>query len=197
MLFFIIIILFIIISSFSYLTYINGHNFYENRIKNNKINPKVFDIGHKYLPNLTENNILLIILNTFVSLSPFIIHFIFGYPILPEFIYYSIIIYLIRMIMINITILPKEKKCYNHFDFFSLFNGHCYDKIFSGHFASIFLLILILYKNNIITNIPVLSLYAIFNAIFILLIRSHYTIDIIVALFVVILVYFNIPFLKF
>jgi len=191
--FIIIIILFAIISLFSYLTHLNGNKFYENRIKNNKINPKVYDIGHKYLPNLSENNFLLTTINIFVVIPPLIIFLLYGNDIFYEFIYYFFIIYLIRMIMINLTILPKYKMCEDKFEIYNLFNGHCYDKIFSGHFASIFLLILIVYKHNIITNIPILIIYGLFNFISILLTRSHYTIDIIVAIIVVLVAYLNIP----
>jgi len=190
-----IVILFIIINSyFSYLTHLNGTSFYDQRIKEKKIIPKVFDIGHKYLPNLTDNIHLLSIINFSAVLTPFIVHFLMGYDILPEFMYYFAIVYLIRIITINSTILPKQKMCMDEFNFKSMFNGHCYDKIFSGHFASIFLLVLMVYKKNIFTNIPFLGIYLIINALSILMTRSHYTIDIIIASIVVMFVYFNIPY---
>lgn len=188
------ILFFAINTLFSYITFKNGNDFYQQRVSDKKTNPKVFDIAHKYFPDLTDNPYLLIVLNTIVVLSPFIVHYGMGYKILDEYIYYFLIIYFVRMIMMNVTILPKIKSCNIDFDLISLFNGHCYDKIFSGHFASIFLLVLIIYKNNIYTNIPVLSIFSIFNALLILLTRSHYTIDIIVASIVVMFVYFNVPY---
>lgn len=176
-----------------YLSYKNGKCFYEGRLKNNKTTPKVFDIGFKYLPDYTDNPYLLFILNFIIVIVPFYVHFILGYKILDEYFYYFIIIYLIRLVMINSTILPKMKQCVNDFNLFSTINGHCYDKIFSGHFSSIFLLVLILYNKKIFTNIPVLTGFSTFIALLILLTRSHYTIDIIVAIFVVSFVYYNIP----
>jgi len=187
-------LIFLLINSLlTYTTFKNGLVFYENRKKLNKIHPKIFDISYKYLPDLTDNKFLSIILNIIVFTSPFIIEFIFGYKILDEYIYYFFIIYIIRSIFINVTILPKIKKCNNNFNFISFLNGQCYDKIFSGHFASFFLLILILYKNKIYTNIPVLSLSTFIIALFILLTRSHYSVDILTALFVVITIYYNFP----
>jgi hypothetical protein len=197
---------YLIITIFSYLSYFNGYNFYQERVNNKKIYPKVFDIGHKFLPNYYGNLYLETILNSFVTLGPFITEFILGYKILDDYIYYLAIILIIRMVMINITILPPNKQCYNKnengedvhkFGIKEMFNGHCYDKIFSGHFSSVFLFVLILYSKNIFTNIPILTLYTIFNATLILLIRSHYTIDIVVAIVVTLLVYLNVPKINF
>jgi hypothetical protein len=193
---------YIMITIFSYLCYINGHTFYQERVNNKKIYPKVFDIGHKFLPNFHGNLYLETLLNGMVVLGPFITEFILGYKILDDYIYYLAIILIIRMVMINITILPPIKECLkkdengediHKFGIKELFNGHCYDKIFSGHFASVFLFILILYSKNIFTNIPVLTLYAVFNAILILITRYHYTIDIVVAMLVTLLVYLHVP----
>ena len=193
MLWLIIILFFVINTLFSYATFKNGDEFYNKRMQDRKVHPKVFDIGHKYLPDYTDNPYLLGILNSMIILAPFIIQYGLGYNILDDFIYYFLIIYLIRMIMINSTILPKQKTCNSEFNLMSIFNGHCYDKIFSGHFASAFLLVLIVYKKNIITNIPILAIYSTIIALLILVTRSHYTIDIVVALVVVMFVYFNVP----
>jgi hypothetical protein len=179
----------------SYLTHKNGSDFYTDRIKKNKINPKVFDLGYKYLPNYTDNIYLLIIINL-MCCGFLLVHFGLGYDILNEYMYYFIIIMFIRLIMINVTILPKTKTCDNNFNLKHTINGHCYDKIFSGHFASFLLLLVILYNKNIYTNIPVLFLVGLFHAFLIILTRAHYTIDIIVAIFVVLFVYFNIPMIK-
>lgn len=187
------IIFYLLNSLGQYLTYKNGKCFYEERIQNNKTTPKVFDIGFKYLPDYTDDQCLLFILNSIIVIAPFFVHFILGHKILNEYFYYFIIIYLIRLVMINSTILPKMKRCVNEFNLFSTVNGHCYDKIFSGHFSSIFLLVLILYSKKIYTNVPVLTSFIMFIALLILLTRSHYTIDIIVAVFVVSFVYCNVP----
>lgn len=189
-----IILLFYIVNTiFSYTTHKNGSDFYEERIKNNKTTPKVFDIGHKYLPDMSDSVLLSALLNGMVILGPIFVDLVLGYKITDEFIYYFIIIMFIRMIMMNVTILPKNKKCNGEFSFMSSLNGHCYDKIFSGHFASTFLLVLILYNNKIATNSLILGGLTISNALLILLLRSHYTIDILVSAIVVLFVYLNVP----
>jgi hypothetical protein len=71
-----------------------------------------------------------------------------------------------------------------------MFRGGCYDKIFSGHFGITFLMTLLLYDNGYINQF-VAILVNFLNAILILLTRSHYTIDIIVSIFVVIIIYQN------
>jgi hypothetical protein len=189
-----IIFLFYVVNTiFSYATHKNGSDFYEDRIKNNKTTPKVFDIGHKYLPDMSDSVLLPALLNGMVVLGPIFVDLVLDYKITNEFIYYFIIIMFIRMIMMNVTILPKNKKCNQEFSFISSFNGHCYDKIFSGHFASTFLLVLILYNRKITTNPLILGGLATSNALLILLTRSHYTIDILVSAIVVLFVYLNVP----
>lgn len=103
-----------------------------------------------------------------------------------EFLRKYLIIVLIRCISVNLTILPNASKdCVKGFD---LIKG-CYDKVFSGHFATLFLASLIYYKYSLITNIPVLAGMNLVNVFLILSSRSHYTIDIFVAFFVVMFIF--------
>ena len=161
-------------------------NYYDTREKNNKTTPKVYDISHKYLPNLHKyNNIHHII--TIIFVLPIL----FDFNILQEFLGYFIVIFIIRSITILVTILPKYKECkYNGKTLFHGLFGGCYDKIFSGHFASVFLATLLYLKYNWI-NLPTLILINFINSIGILLSRSHYTIDLIVALFITLFIYQN------
>ena len=110
----------------------------------------------------------------------------FNFNMLKEFLGYWIVIFIIRIITTLVTILPKYKECKTDEQIF----GGCYDKIFSGHFASVFLATLLYLKYNWIT-MPILILINFINSIGILLRRSHYTIDIIMALFVTLFVYQN------
>jgi hypothetical protein len=71
-----------------------------------------------------------------------------------------------------------------------MFRGGCYDKIFSAHFGITFLTTLILFDNGLINNF-IAILINLVNGMFILLSRNHYTIDIIVSIFVVIIIYQN------
>lgn len=161
----------------------NGDEYYSNREKNNKTKHKVYDIMHKYLPenenlNWITNVIIIISLIPLIKENSKQIYF--DFAILLFFINF------IRDITINLTILPKNKTCdlNKYYTLESNLVGACYDKIFSGHFAFVFLLTLIYYFNSIITNIPLLIGWNLFNALIILIVRSHYTIDIVVSLFV-------------
>ena len=107
-----------------------------------------------------------------------------------NFIYLMIPIFLVRCITIYSTILPKLDHCDVKNIFYLCFFGGCYDKIFSGHFAVTYLLTLLLHENNYI-NTYVLWAINIINGLFIIVSRNHYTIDIVVSLFVVWLVFYN------
>lgn len=166
----------------------NADKFYNDRINNNKTNPKVFDIMHKHLPYFkhTEwiNNITIVL-----SLIPLI--YTNDKNMYFDFATLLIIVNIIRDITINLTILPKNKEC-NPKDIgliYSTIAGACYDKIFSGHFAFVLLLSLLYNSYSIITNVPVLIIWNIINAILILMTRSHYTIDIVVSFLVCTMVF--------
>lgn len=160
-----------------------AEKYFNDRIKNNKTTPTVYDIAHKFLPNYYEyeylHNYLIFILSI-----PLII-----YPkLLYEYLSYFIVILFIRIFMISWTVLPKYKKC--SIDNTTGINGGCYDKIFSGHFSSILLITLLYLKYDMI-SFDTLMIINIINALIILSLRSHYTIDVIVAFFVTMFVYQN------
>lgn len=162
-----------------------GKNFYNNRIKQNKTTPKIYDIGEKYIPDLSHVYQLHILLNM-ISILPLC----FGTDVFNEFLLYFTTIILIRHIFISVTILPKNKNCDDkNLDISNFLFGHCYDKIFSGHYATIALLSLILLKYGY--NKIFLILLNILTAFLIIATRSHYSIDILVAGLMSIIVYQN------
>ena len=184
----------LLIILFIYITYTQdiletiGETYYDNRINQQKLTPKVYDIGHKYFPNLENYEY---IMNYLVGLS--FLSFLKPY-ILIEFIGFIIPIFIIRSITIHLTILPKMKNCEVTNDI--KFIGGCYDKIFSGHFATIFLITLLLWKHHNISIVWVF-LINILNAFLIIATRAHYTIDILVALFITLFIYkFNFSLLR-
>ena len=162
-----------------------GESFYSNRIENKKLNPKVYDIFHKYLPDLSKYEwisnlyctVISVILFSYIDLDGII-----------EFASYYIVLLIIRDISINLTILPKNKECFQSYD--NAIFGGCYDKIFSGHFATVYLLTLIVNKYNAVSPV-VLVIINIINAFLILLTRGHYTIDIFVSFFITSLLFTN------
>jgi hypothetical protein len=94
-----------------------------------------------------------------------------------EIFYTMLIMLFIRSICIICTILPSQKNC----DKTSITYG-CYDKLYSGHFATGLVATLVCWKYNTITSIVFYSLNFI-NATLIMLLRAHYTNDILMALF--------------
>ena len=179
---FIIIGMLLLINVLSFYNENHYESYYSSRIKNNKTTPKVYDIGHKYLPNIAQYEYIINVILGLVACSFFIYPKIF----LPFCILFLVII-VIRMITIQLTVLPKTTcDIKTSFDL----SGYCYDKIFSGHTAFMCLLTLFLY------NLKKMSIYAliIINVLYGMLIiaaRSHYTIDVVVAFIVTLLIFQN------
>lgn len=172
---------FIIHSYFNSLVQNTGHEFYKNRT-----NVNIYDIIHVNFPNYEQYELMtnVIALCTLVPL----IHK-YNKEIFFKFVKLLLIIYSIRDITINLTILPKNEICLVKTDTYSHIVGSCYDKIFSGHFAFVYILSLLYYSNKYITNIPVLVGWNILNGFVIIITRSHYTNDVIVSFFICSYVY--------
>ena len=66
---------------------------------------------------------------------------------------FVIVIFIIRIFTNILTILPKNNLCVTNYSL--TFRG-CFDKLFSGHFSSVFIATLLLYKNNYINIILIL-----------------------------------------
>lgn len=159
--------------------------YYSQRILANKTNPKVYDIMHKHLPDLHDkpewNDIY-----TFAVLLPLLTDTV----LLKTYIYIWIPIFMIRSVFTQVTILPKDKRCKTKNTVTDFLIGGCYDKVFSGHFSSVFLAMLLYVKFGWISATTA-AIGSTLSALLILLVRSHYTIDILVAIVVTLLVYQN------
>lgn len=117
-----------------------------------------------------------------------------------EFILKFLIIIFLRSLTIMATILPKNTPVEvipDEYGNLSLFDktigGGCYDKMFSGHFAFGLLLTLLMFKHQIIeTNALNIGLFSLLNILHLFILgvtRSHYTMDMIVSLYVTLFVY--------
>ena len=153
-----------------------------------KIEYRVYDVFHEILPNYEKyefiGNIYITIVFLFVLFKQSK-----TVSIVFDLISFIIPIYFIRSILTLITVLPKSSECiYN--PKLAFINGGCYDKIFSGHSAFLFILTLLLNKYKII-NFVTLIILNIINVSIILLTRTHYTIDVIVSFLVSYLMYSN------
>jgi hypothetical protein len=184
---YILIFIIIIILLLNYKTHYQGKTFYEKRLLDNKKNVKVFDISRRILPDLRESFMARFLVDFILILLAVLLVQSNGFI---EFLQYLPIIFLIRGITTYVTILPKDSKCDDSsYSIVEMIKGHCYDKIFSGHLAFTFLALLILYNKGFITNQLIFLSILLLHSFLILAIRSHYTIDLIVTLFVVITVY--------
>jgi hypothetical protein len=142
----------------------------------------IYDLGFKYLPNLHKYGYISDIVVVISLLSLFI-------PgICMKFVYLIIPIYLIRFITTNTTVLPKIEHCTIPDTLYSSFFGSCYDKIFSGHFAVVFLITLLLFEESYI-SLFLLFIINILNGLIIIATRQHYTIDVIVSFFITLFVH--------
>lgn len=180
------IIFFIIL--LNYQTHNEGKIFYEKYLSNDKKNIKVFDISRKILPDLRNS----FIANFGIDFIPLFLIFCLLLPsnTFLEFLQYIPVIFLVRAITTYVTILPKDSKCDDSsYSLVEIIRGHCYDKIFSGHFVFTFLILLIVYNKGFIKNPLILVSIGLLHAFFILATRSHYTIDLIVTIFVVTTIY--------
>ena len=164
----------------NYLTHVFGKQFYESQTNNGKI----FDILHEITPDLHDyrayNDIILGL--TIVSF------FFVPFTLIQEFLGKFILIMFVRALTIVSTILPKHEKCEPKLDWIQMVKGQCYDKVFSGHTAFVLLATLIFLREGII-GLPMFFLVNLLNMTSIILTRSHYTIDIILAVVITYLVY--------
>ena len=145
---------------------------------------KVQDIFHDILPHIEHfeyaSDIITVSVIVYLALMRFDLLYHLGGLVFT--------LTLLRQFIIQMTILPKNTVC--DIKNTSMIRGGCYDKIFSGHFGITFLTTLVLLENGLINKFIALLINLV-NGIFILLSRNHYTIDIIVSIFVVIIIYQN------
>lgn len=146
----------------------------------------IFDILHYSIPDLQSyavynDTILVLTMISFLFVPNSVV-------ILKEFLGKFILIMAIRALTIISTILPKQDTCNSDHTWISMFKGKCYDKVFSGHTAFVFLATLIYHRENIL-SFPALVGINLANITSILLTRSHYTIDVILAIVITYLVY--------
>jgi hypothetical protein len=174
-------VLSIISACIVYLAHKNGKNFYRDK------KTEIFDLGIRHTPNMSSNDILKKIMNVIVIILPFS----FGKKIFFEYFSLFFFIFIIRLIFISSTILPKQDNCDDSkYSIWNILFGHCYDKSLSGHFASIFLMSLILMENGII-RLHTLLIINVIWAFLILSSRSHYTNDILISIFVCLFIFQN------
>jgi len=164
-----------------------GKAFYTDRETKNKSRAKIYDIGIENTPNLSQYTTF----DKIISIITMILPFLFGINVFFEYLGMFVVVILLRCIFIPLTILPKEKHCDDtELKMHNYVNGHCYDKIFSGHFASIVLLALIVGGKGLVDK-SVLVIGCLLYAFIIISLRYHYTADLAVGALIALVVYQN------
>lgn len=178
--------------------YKTGTKYYGEKNKCKK--DDVWDILHINFKNYSEHNYTKN-LYMIVFFAPLIYNYInITNEFIKEYVLKFLIIIFLRSITIMSTILPKNTPVevkpdkYGNLSLFDkTIGGGCYDKMFSGHFAFGLLLTLLMFKYNIIeTSYLNIGLFTVFNLLHIFILgvtRSHYTMDMIVSLYVTLFVY--------
>lgn len=149
-------------------------------------NGQLFDLFHRMLPDLHRQEWIIQLipfgLGLFTILQPNAL------GILRETFWKLLVVMIIRAMTTLATILPKHERCVPRTTMQTLWNGGCYDKIFSGHTALVTMLTLVLVGDK---NISWGAFWGIniVNAAAILLTRAHYTVDVVLAFVISYLVY--------
>lgn len=160
-----------------------GKNFYDERTRSEKCNrSKIYDIMFKIVPDYSDTKLELIsdiICAVFYIWIVYNLYKVDRYSSLMVLLNRIILMLLVRGIVINTTILPKNKTCD---DSVFIGIGQCYDKLYSGHYGFMLVISYIALSKGIIN----LSIYTVINLIYpliILMYRGHYTADLIFAYF--------------
>jgi len=154
------------------------------KLPNKYNNQNLYDIIASNTINLNKYSYIINYL-CFIFIIPIIFNFKLVY-LISFFKYYSILI-LLRSILSNVTILPSchSENCddYNKSNILKYINGHCNDKIFSGHVSKIILLNYIIYKNKLLSPLFIFMMFLLLFivSILIIMVRWHYTIDVLLA----------------
>jgi hypothetical protein len=166
----------------NYWTHELGMAFYDKTENNGK----VFDLLHSFTPDLSDYKPYNDIIVSAIGLS-----FLFipkGVELFKEFAAKFILIMVIRALTTVSTILPKHEKCDATPKFSRYWRGQCFDKVFSGH-TSFVLLATLIYLREGILGWPGFLGINLANITGIILTRSHYTLDIVLAILITLLVY--------
>ena len=155
-------------------THILGTNYYKNRVI------EIYDIVHQNTPDLYEFE-----------------YVVDGSKVFYEFSGKMLLLLLLRSITIFPTLFPKHKNCCcsSTLSWYQLVRGQCYDKIFSGHMCFTLLGTLYFLREGFITPFS-FGLLNSFAAATIIITRSHYTVDVILA-FIITYFVFNGPYSVF
>ena len=160
-----------------------GRNFYAKQES-----PKIHDSLHNILPDMyhlklyKDLYILLLVI-------PLMLYSGDKFEIIKEILGFFIPITMLRSIRTYSTILPKTDERCNSDGHINLF-GQCHDHFFSNHTAFV-LLVTLIYADHGLIDMTQLGIFNFINMFLIIATKSHYTVDVIFAIFVVVSMYQN------
>ena len=116
----------------------------ENFYQDNKNHKSVQDILHYITPRMSDleyaPDVLVVLVFAYMMIMK--------YQLFNQFFGLWITVMLVREFIVRLTVLPKHKLC--KVEDQNTLRGGCYDKIFSGHFAIIFAITLLLLEKSYI-----------------------------------------------
>ena len=133
------------------------------------------DVGYAIVPRV---DIPPFVVNLSVALSflPLLLNF--QLDAFLAFVTYYTIVMLIRAVTTNLTVLPEDDSCSDtDFNWTNMIQGHCSDKLFSGHQALVATLGLVYVQYGIVTGSIAIA-YNLLISYLLLASRSHYSVDI-------------------
>ena len=144
--------------------------------------PELFDAAHSILPDMRASAALGFANSYLMPLVVVLCAVRAG--VFAPYMRRTAVALIVRAVLTNVTVLPSECDV-EHLTLSEYMQGHCYDKIPSGHFIVAGTLIWMLYKRGMLSAAAA-ALASGVVALCILLIRSHYTIDIAVSALLII-----------
>ena len=139
--------------------------------------PELFDAAHAVLPDMRTNAALVFANAYLMPLVTFVCAFRAG--VQTPYMRRTSVALIVRALLTTVTVLPSECDI-EKLSFMDYVQGHCYDKIPSGHFIVAGTLLWMLYKRGTMrASDAAIAAFAV--ALCILLVRAHYTIDIAVS----------------
>lgn len=174
----------VVVIAVNYFVHYNGKQFYDNRIAQGKTFPKIFDIGFQTIPDLSQDSLVTYVADYAFYLPVLILLFNKDWEALRMSVGLSLTIQLFRLLFISSTILPRIKKCDDtSYGIYNLLHGNCYDKMFSGHMAALTVNTLLTIEKGYVSPLVGASFIG-GTAMVTVATRNHYTIDVLVGIFV-------------
>jgi hypothetical protein len=139
----------------------------------------VMDVGHALVPQI--NLPLALTIGITLFWVPFVAMSSARTAIVQRIGLRVMLLFALRAITNVVTILPKQEACEAKFKWYMLFNGACYDKVFSGHSALAVLVSLALVTYGVW---PAWAGWTYTSGMVLMLLvsRGHYTVDIVLGL---------------